>query len=281
MKLCCAPRTPRAPAARPAPRPPPGPRPRPARARPTHRRRPHLADARLLGDGPDLVDEGERVGELLPAGLEHRALGRRQELAQRAGAPERRRGARAGRRRGDRVHRRGSGGRGSGSGASAFLGRRSLPPPPPPRTAPRLRSHAVRLRRAKESRPAPTAPRGRAREPAPDPARAPPPPARRRGRGGPASRSPRGVAPGGRAALDAHPQGPRGQRHQLPAVAATRGGGVVRRARPLVPGPSERSGDRDPSPWGAHPNFHFAGKGSEAQVEEAVGPNPQAGGRSL
>lgn len=46
----------------------------------THRRRPHLADAGLLGDGPDLVDEGEGVGELLPAGLEDGALGRGQEL---------------------------------------------------------------------------------------------------------------------------------------------------------------------------------------------------------
>ena len=41
------------------------------------------------------MDESERVGELLPAGLKDRALGRRQELAQRAGAAEGRRGARA------------------------------------------------------------------------------------------------------------------------------------------------------------------------------------------
>lgn len=46
----------------------------------THRRRPHLADPRLLGDGPDLVDKGEGVSELLPTRFEDRALGRRQEL---------------------------------------------------------------------------------------------------------------------------------------------------------------------------------------------------------
>lgn len=58
------------------------------RALGTHRRRPHLADAGLLGDGSDLVDEGEGVRELLPAGLEHGALGRRQELGHgRARAP--------------------------------------------------------------------------------------------------------------------------------------------------------------------------------------------------
>lgn len=52
----------------------------------THRRRPHLADPRLLGYGPDLVDKGEGVSELFPAGLENGALGRRQELGH--GQPE-------------------------------------------------------------------------------------------------------------------------------------------------------------------------------------------------
>lgn len=46
----------------------------------THRRRPHLADPCLLGYGPDLVDKGEGVSELFPAGLENGALGRREEF---------------------------------------------------------------------------------------------------------------------------------------------------------------------------------------------------------
>lgn len=39
-----------------------------------------LANARLLGDGPDFRDVTKRVSELGPARLEHRALRRRQEV---------------------------------------------------------------------------------------------------------------------------------------------------------------------------------------------------------
>lgn len=81
----------------------------------THRRRPHLTDPSLLGYGPDLVDESEGVRELFPAGLEDRTLGGRQELAQRARAPERQRRARARGQRGGWLHHRGSG-RGGGQG---------------------------------------------------------------------------------------------------------------------------------------------------------------------
>lgn len=45
-------------------------------------RRSDLADARVLGDLPDPVDEAERVAEVLPAGLEHRTLRRSLELAE-------------------------------------------------------------------------------------------------------------------------------------------------------------------------------------------------------
>lgn len=52
----------------------------------THRRRADFTDARFLRDGTDLVDEGERVSEFLPARLEDRALRRRLELV-RPGLP--------------------------------------------------------------------------------------------------------------------------------------------------------------------------------------------------
>lgn len=39
-----------------------------------------LADAAFLCDRSDLADEAERIGEILPARLKHRAFGRRQEL---------------------------------------------------------------------------------------------------------------------------------------------------------------------------------------------------------
>lgn len=45
-----------------------------------HLRRPDFANARFLGDGTDLIDEGIRVCEFFPAGLEHRALRGRLEL---------------------------------------------------------------------------------------------------------------------------------------------------------------------------------------------------------
>lgn len=43
-------------------------------------RRSDLADAAFLCDRSDLVDEAEWIREILPAGLKHRALRRRQEL---------------------------------------------------------------------------------------------------------------------------------------------------------------------------------------------------------
>lgn len=274
-----APRRPHVPAA--APRPPP---PRPAR---THRRRPHLADARLLGDGPDLVDEGERVGELLPAGLEHRALGRRQELAQRPGAPERRRGARAGGRRGGRLHRRGSGGAGpggdgSGGGrgrrpgcsASAGLGLPPPPPPPPPMAAPRLRVRAVLLRAAagKGVPPRPPPPPGRpgraprSRLHGPLPARPGPcPPPADPGGGGGGLRSPgaRCYVRRGRCTLG----GPPGHRRPLPVVTPRREQRVAR-----LPWHLPKSCPRRPGPL-----FPFPGGGRRGAGR--VQPLRRAGGR--
>lgn len=45
-----------------------------------YRRGDYFTDARLLRDGPDLVDVAQRVLELLPRRLEHGGLGRRDEL---------------------------------------------------------------------------------------------------------------------------------------------------------------------------------------------------------
>lgn len=46
----------------------------------THRRRSHFADPGALRYGPNLINKGERVGEFLATGLEHRALRRGDEL---------------------------------------------------------------------------------------------------------------------------------------------------------------------------------------------------------
>lgn len=52
----------------------------PSRGKRRYLGRPDLADAGFLGQGADAADEAEGVAELLPAGLEDRALGRRHEL---------------------------------------------------------------------------------------------------------------------------------------------------------------------------------------------------------